>query len=72
LRSSAGLALALIAGAAQPLIELILNSPLDNQPDAQPRQLAQHLLRVIDQRSTEQLVDLSLYLRRRRYGAFTA
>ena len=63
------LRLALIASATQPGIELLLDRPLDDQPSAEPRELAQHLLRVIDQPSTEQLVDLSLYLRRRRYGA---
>jgi hypothetical protein len=60
---------ALIARATQPLIELVLDRPLDDQPGAEPSQLGQHLRRVINQPLRQQLVDLDLYLRRRRYGA---
>src|SRR5437764_4036377 len=60
---------ALVASAAKPLLELILDRPLDDQPGAEPGQLGQHLLRIIDQPVREQLVDARLYLRRRRYRA---
>jgi hypothetical protein len=60
---------ALITSPAQPGIELLLDRPLNDQPRPEPGELTQHLLRIINQPLTEQLVDLSLYLRRRRYGA---
>src|SRR5437763_1586264 len=60
---------ALVASSTEPLIELVLDRPLDDQPGAKPTEFAQHLLRVIDHSPRQQLVDLSLYLRRRRYGA---
>jgi hypothetical protein len=60
---------ALIPSPAQPAIELLLDRPLNDQPRAESSELAQHLLRVIDHAATEQLVDLSLYHRRRRYRA---
>src|SRR2546430_7513166 len=56
----------LIASTAEPLIELLLDSPLDDQPGAEPRELGQHLLWIIDQLVRQQLVDARLYLRRRR------
>jgi hypothetical protein len=40
---------ALIPGAAKPRVELLLNRPLDDQLRAEPRQLGQHLLRILDQ-----------------------
>jgi hypothetical protein len=64
-----GLGLALVASATQPGVELLLDRPLDDQPGAEPTELGQHLLRLIDHPPRQQLVDLSLYLRRRRYGA---
>ena len=53
----------------EPGVELVLDRPLNDQPGAEPSELAEHLLRVVDEPTTEQLVDLSLYLRRWRYGA---
>ena len=55
----------LIAGPAQPGVELLLDRPLDDQPSAQQGKLAQHLLRIIDAALRQQLVDARLYLRRR-------
>jgi len=52
-----------------PRLELLLNRPLNDQPGAEPRELGQHLLRVIDHPPRQQLVDARLYLRRRRYRA---
>src|SRR6516164_130934 len=60
---------ALVASATTPRVELVLDGPLVEQPGAQAGELGQHPLRVIDHALREQLVDLSLYLRRRRYGA---
>jgi hypothetical protein len=60
---------ALIASPAQPRVELLLDRPLNDQPSAEPRELRQHLLQVIDHPLRHQLVDARLYLRRRRYGA---
>jgi hypothetical protein len=59
---------ALIAGAAKPRLELILHTPLDDQPGAELRQLRQRLPRVLTDPDREHLLDPSLYLRRRRYG----
>ena len=55
-----------VTSPAQPAVELLLDRPLDDQPSAEPGELGQHLLRVIDYASREQLVDARLYLRRRR------
>jgi hypothetical protein len=44
-----GLGLALITSTTQPAVELVLDRPLDDQPGAEPGELGQHLLRVIDQ-----------------------
>jgi hypothetical protein len=60
---------ALVAGPAEPRVELLLDRPLDDQPGAEPGELRQHLLRILDQPPRQQLVDVSLYLRRWRYGA---
>ena len=59
---------ALIAGATQPRVELVLDRPLDDQPSAEPGQLGQRLARVLTHPDGKQLVDLLFYLRRRRYG----
>ena len=59
---------ALIARAAQPGVELVLDRPLDDQPRAELRQLRQRLARVLAHPHGQQLVDLLLDLRRRRYG----
>src|SRR5205807_8687045 len=59
---------ALIARTTQPRIELVLNSPLDDQPRSQPRQLRQRLTRVLSHPHGQQVVDLIFNLRRRRYG----
>src|SRR5436309_10111985 len=59
----------LVAGPTQPRIELVLDRPLNDQPRAEPAQLRQHPLRIIDHPLRQQLVDLVLYLRRWRYGA---
>jgi hypothetical protein len=58
-----------VASATEPAIELLLDRPLDDQPCTQAGELTKHLLRVIDHALPKQPVDLSLYLRRRRYGA---
>src|ERR1700733_13005614 len=60
---------ALIPSTAQPAVELLLDRPLNDQPRPEPTKLGQHLLRVIDHALRQDLVDLSLYLRRRRYRA---
>ena len=54
---------ALITGATQPAVELLLDRPLDDQPGAEPGELGQHPLRVIDHPLPKQLVDARLYLR---------
>src|SRR5439155_8323842 len=59
----------LITRPPQPAVELLLDRPLNDQPSAQPAELGEHLLRVIDQSPRQQPVNLGLYLRRRRYGA---
>jgi hypothetical protein len=59
---------ALVARATQPRVELLLHSPLDDQPRAHPGQLREQLLRIVDEPAPKQLVDARLYLRRRRYG----
>jgi hypothetical protein len=60
---------ALVTSPAEPSVELVLDRPLNDQPRPQPGELGQHLLRIVDQPAPKQLVDLRLYLRRRRYGA---
>jgi hypothetical protein len=57
---------ALIPSAPQPGVELVLDSPLDDQSGAEPRQLGERLARVLADSDGEQLVDLALDLRRRR------
>jgi hypothetical protein len=59
---------ALIARAAQPRLELLLDRALDDQPRPQLGQLSQRLTRILTHADREQLVDLSFDLRRRRYG----
>jgi len=59
---------ALIPGAAQPRVELVLNGPLNDQSRAEPGQLGQRLARVLTNTHSQQLIDPSLNLRRRRYG----
>src|SRR5947209_7321292 len=59
---------ALIARAPQPRVELVLHSPLDDQPSAQPRQLQQRLPGVLTHPYRQHVLDPSLDLRRRRYG----
>lgn len=58
----------LIPGATQPRVELILDSPLDDQPGAELGQLRQRLTRIITHPDGEQLIDPGFNLRRRRYG----
>nr|WP_259315733.1 phosphoribulokinase [Capillimicrobium parvum] len=60
---------ALVSGAAQPRVELLLDRALDDQPRAELGQLRQRLARVLANPDGQQLVDLSFELRRRRYGA---
>ena len=57
---------ALITRPAQPGVELVLDRALDDQPGPEPRQLRQRLSRVLPDPDGQQLVDLGLYLRRRR------
>src|SRR5918996_1944937 len=59
---------ALIARAAKPGVELVLHSPLDDQPGPEPRQLRQRLARVLADPHGKQPIDLLLDPRRRRYG----
>jgi hypothetical protein len=57
---------ALIAGSAEPGVELVLDRPLDDQPRSELRQLGERLARVLTDSDGEQLVDLGFNLRRRR------
>ena len=66
LQAALALRPALITSTTQPAIELLLNRPLNDQPGTEPREVTEHLLRVIDHALPEQLVDVGLYLRRRR------
>src|SRR5215213_8483682 len=59
---------ALITSPAKPGVELVLDRPLNNQSRAEPGQLRQRLTRVLAHPHSQQLIDLSLDLRRRRYG----
>ena len=59
---------ALVAGPAQPRVELLLDRALDDQPRAELGQLRQRSARVLPNADGQQLVDLSFDLRRRRYG----
>src|ERR687887_1925646 len=59
---------ALIARAAKPGVELVLNRALDDQSRPEPGQLRQRLARVLAHPHGEQLIDLRFDLRRRRYG----
>jgi len=57
---------ALVAGAAEPVVDLLLDRTLQHQPHPQPPQLAHDLERVhVDDVSCEQRVDLLLDLQRR-------
>jgi hypothetical protein len=69
LQAALTLGATLVASATQPAIELLLDRPLNDQPGTEPRKLGEHLLWVVDYALPKQLVDLGLYLRRRRYGA---
>src|SRR4051794_17598476 len=60
---------ALIARPAQPGVELVLDRALDDQSGTELRQLRQRLARVLTHPNGQQLVDLVLDLRRRRYGS---
>jgi hypothetical protein len=60
---------ALVARPAQPGVELVLDRALDDQPRTKSGQLRQRLARVLADPHGQQLVDLPLDLRRRRYGA---
>ena len=57
---------ALIACPAEPGVELVLDSALDDQPGAELRQLRERLSGVLADPDAKQLVDLCLYFRRRR------
>jgi hypothetical protein len=59
----------LIARPPKPGVELVLHGALNDQPRTKPGQLRQRLTRVLADTQRKQLVDLLLYLRRRRYGA---
>src|SRR4029453_3743571 len=59
---------ALVTSPAQPGIELVPNPPVDDQPGAKLGELRQRLPRVLADPHGQQLVDLRLDLRRRRYG----
>jgi hypothetical protein len=54
---------ALIPSPTQPRVELLLDRPLNDQPGAEPGELGQHLLQIIDHALPQQLVDARLYLR---------
>src|SRR5256885_7368512 len=47
-QSALALGPALVASPTEPLIELVLDRPLDDQSGTEPTELAQQLLRVID------------------------
>jgi hypothetical protein len=55
---------ALIAGAAEPSIKLVLDRALDDQASTELRQLRQRPARVLPHTNGQQLVDLHFYLRR--------
>jgi hypothetical protein len=57
---------ALVAGSAEPGVELVLDRALDDQPGAELRELRERLSGVLADSDGEQLVDLFLNLRRRR------
>jgi hypothetical protein len=59
---------ALIARPAQPGVELVLDRALDDRPRPQFREVRERLPRVLTDPHGQQLVDLLLNLRRRRYG----
>src|SRR5918996_4429 len=59
----------IVASAPEPGVELVLDSPLDDQLRPEPRELRERLPRVLADSDGEQLVDLLLDLRRRRYGS---
>ena len=63
LQAALALRPALIPSATQPGVELLLDRSLDDQPGAEPGELGQHLLRIIDHALPQQLVDARLYLR---------
>jgi hypothetical protein len=55
---------ALVAGAAEPGVELVLDRALDDQSGTELCELRERLARVLPDSNREQLVDLSFYLRR--------
>src|SRR5205823_12616048 len=57
-----------IPRAPQPGVELILHSPLDDQSGAELGKTRQRFPRILTDSHGEQLIDLVLDLRRRRYG----
>jgi hypothetical protein len=57
---------ALIAGAAQPGVELVFDRALDDQSGTELRELTERLARGLADSNGKQLVDLSFNLRRRR------
>jgi hypothetical protein len=59
---------ALIARPAQPRVELVLDSSLDDQPGTKLGERRQRLPRVLTNSHGKQLIDLLFDLRRRRYG----
>jgi hypothetical protein len=66
LQATLTLGATLIATATKPLIELVLDGPLDDQTGTESGEVTKHLLRVINHALGQQLVDVGLYLRRRR------
>jgi hypothetical protein len=59
---------ALIPSPTQPSIELILHSPLNDQPGTQLGELRQRLAGILANTHSQQLADLLFDLRQRRYG----
>src|SRR5204863_8870452 len=59
---------ALIPGPTKPRVELVLHSPLNDQPGTQLRQLRQRLARALPDPNRQHLLDPGFNLRRRRYG----
>jgi hypothetical protein len=71
-QASLALRPALIPGAAQPRVELLLGRPPDDQPGPELGELRQPLPRVLTDPDGAQPVDPLLDLRRRRYVRLTA
>src|SRR5207253_1264611 len=57
-----------VARPPEPRVELVLDSPLDDQPGTEPRQLRQRLARALPNPNRQHLLDPGFNLRRRRYG----